>query len=273
MRDIGLAQQRIVERAAVEDDAALEIVGDLQGARGVRLDHLHRRTAHPLFEGARNVDADIAAARDDDAAGRRLVASENRQGAVELVLFRRDIDEISGGDAVEAAGGKNPLAALDADDARAQIREQLGELAQRRIDDGAIVTAFDRGDDELVVGEAHRVGGTRHGETPKHGFGDFELGRDHDVDRQMLTGKQLRPLRREVILGADARDLGRDVEEAVRDLAGDDVDLVGLRDRDQHVGLLDAGLRQHVRVRAVADEAANLEAVRDRLDRGAAGCR
>ncbi len=59
----------------------------------------------------------------------------------------------------------------------------------------------------------------------------------------------------------------------VRDLAGDDVDLVVERDRDDHVGLVGAGCFQHVRMRAVADEAAHVQRVADRLDQFRLRCR
>ena len=50
----------------------------------------------------------------------------------------------------------------------------------------------------------------------------------------------------------------------MRDLAGDDVDLVVQRDRDDHVGLLRAGRFQHVGMRAVADETADVERIAHR---------
>jgi hypothetical protein len=49
-------------------------------------------------------------------------------------------------------------------------------------------------------------------------------------------------------------------------LAGDHVDLVVERHGDDHVGLFGAGLGEHLRMGAVADEAAHVERVADRLD-------
>jgi hypothetical protein len=67
-------------------------------------------------------------------------------------------------------------------------------------------------------------------------------------------------------LGADAGDLGGHVEQRVGDLAGHHVDLVVEGDGDDHLGLLGAGLGQHVGVGAMADEAADVEIVADGLD-------
>ena len=49
-------------------------------------------------------------------------------------------------------------------------------------------------------------------------------------------------------------------------LAGDHVDLVVEGHGDDHVGLLGAGLGEHVGMGAVADEAAHVEGVADRLN-------
>ena len=73
-------------------------------------------------------------------------------------------------------------------------------------------------------------------------------------------------MRLQVALGADARDLGRHIEQRVRDLAGDHVDLVVEGHGDDHVGLLHAGLGEHLGVGAVTDEAADVERIADRVD-------
>ena len=73
-------------------------------------------------------------------------------------------------------------------------------------------------------------------------------------------------MRAQVALGSHARDFCGHVEQRVRNLARDHIDLVGGRDGDQHLGVLRAGLGEHVGIGAVTDKAAHVEAVRDALD-------
>jgi hypothetical protein len=56
------------------------------------------------------------------------------------------------------------------------------------------------------------------------------------------------------------------VEDGVGDLAGHHVDLVDVGHRDDHVGVGGPCPLQHVRVRPVADDALDVEAVAQRLD-------
>ena len=88
---------------------------------------------------------------------------------------------------------------------------------------------------------------------------DDLLGADRVVDREILGREDLGM--RQVVGGADARDLGRDVEHRGGELARDHVGLVALRDGEQHVGVARAGLLQHRRVRGVAGHGAQIEAV------------
>ncbi len=50
------------------------------------------------------------------------------------------------------------------------------------------------------------------------------------------------------------------------DMAGDHVHLVGMRDRDQHVGIAGAGPLQDLRMGGVADQALHVEGVRQLFD-------
>ena len=60
---------------------------------------------------------------------------------------------------------------------------------------------------------------------------------------------------------ADARDARRDVEDRVPHLAGDEVRLVARGHREEHVGVGRAGLGEHLGVRRVADDRAQVELV------------
>ena len=66
---------------------------------------------------------------------------------------------------------------------------------------------------------------------------------------------------REVLGLADARDLGRGLEDRVGDLARDDVDLVRVRHRDHEVGVLGAGGEERRGMGRVAGHRADVEAV------------
>ena len=112
---------------------------------------------------------------------------------------------------------------------------------------GQSAAAADADQPHPVVGERDAIGGARHLEPQRDRARDLDLGRDDHVDRHMLAAEQVLPAALQIALLADARDLGRHVEQRMRDLAGDHVDLVGVRHRDQHVGVGGARLRQHAR--------------------------
>ena len=94
-------------------------------------------------------------------------------------------------------------------------------------------------------------------------------GRDDDVDRHVLAGEQVGPDRRQIALIAHAGDLDRDVEQRVGHLAGHHIDLVGLRDRDDHVGLGDAAAPAR-RGEKRTDHRLDVQVVADLLDQFAA---
>ena len=82
----------------------------------------------------------------------------------------------------------------------------------------------------------------------------------------MVAAEQIGPGGIEIGAVANARDLGGNLEQGVGHLAGDDIDLVRLGDRDQHVGVLGAGLHQHVGMRGVAQQRLHVEGLTDLLD-------
>jgi hypothetical protein len=64
-----------------------------------------------------------------------------------------------------------------------------------------------------------------------------------------------------IVAGADARDLGRRAKQRPGDLAGNHVDFVAVRERDDHVGAGTARGLEHGRVRSVAGHRADIEPV------------
>ena len=87
---------------------------------------------------------------------------------------------------------------------------------------------------------------------------------DQHVDRQGVGLEQVVPAM-DVLRGAHPGDAQRRLEQAVGDLAGDHVDLVAGGQRDQHVGVLGAGLGQDGGVRAVAAQGAQVDPAADAL--------
>ena len=131
---------------------------------------------------------------------------------------------------------------------------------------GQFSSRVDADHHHLAVGEADEIRGAGRSQPPEHHLAHLHLGRDDHVDRQVLGREQVRPVRLEIGLRADPGDLGRHVEERMRHLAGDHVDLVVQGHGDDHVGLVDAGLDENVGMGAMADQAAHVERVADRLD-------
>ena len=195
----------------------------------------------------------------------RLLVAEDAERAPDLARLADDIDAVADQHRVRGARHEEPAFAEDADHHRLEVGEKLGELRQRGIDDRTVLPGVDADHHHIAIGEADEVRSPGRGKAPEHQFADLDFRRDDHVDRQMLAREQVRPVRLEVALRADAGDLGRHVEERSRHLAGDHVDLVVQGHRDDHVGLVDAGLGEHVRMSAVADQAADVERIADRL--------
>ena len=81
---------------------------------------------------------------------------------------------------------------------------------------------------EAVVDEGDDGECPGHAEAERYGVRHLALGRDHDVDRDVVVAEQVAEAALEIVLLADAGDLGGDVEERVRHLARHHVDLVAV---------------------------------------------
>ena len=177
-----------------------------------------------------------------------------------------EIDLVAGKHLVVAAGDDRLIVTDDRHDFQVEVGEQACELAQRRVQDRAFIGTDDADNANLAIRQRDHVEGAGHLEPAGHGAGDFDLRRDDDVDRHVLAGEQVGPDRRQIALVTDAGDLGRDVEQRMGNLTCHHVDLVGQRDRDDHVGLGGASLLKHIGVGSKSNHRLNVQGVADLLD-------
>ena len=113
-----------------------------------------------------------------------------------------------------------------------------------------------------AVGEIEHLQRARILDQPHDVLGDELLGTDRHVDGEgaVLVREQLGVACE--IGRADARDARRVlVEQAPRDLARDHVHFVAVGERDEDVGLARAGRLQDARLRAAADDRADVDAI------------
>ncbi len=146
-----------------------------------------------------------------------------------------------------------------ADDPRVGLRYVTAQVLQLVSDERAAMEGAHRDEADLAVREFEHL--QRLGELEQLGdiVANHLLGTDGMVHREILRREDLGV--REIVRGADACDLGRDVEHGGGELARDHVDLVALRDREQHVRVSRAGLLQHRRLRGVAGHGPQIETV------------
>ena len=210
--------------------------------------------------------ADVAAAEDQQPPRRRLLVAEGAHGARHLIAVDDEIDLVAGQHLVVPRGHDGTVFAHEPDDDDIEVGEQLGELPERRIDQGTGILAAHAQQLHLVVGQGNHLERPGHLEAPRHRAGHFDLGRDDDVDGHVVAGKQIRPDGVQVALVTHAGDLGRHVENRMGHLTGHHVDLVGIGHRDDHVRVRRARFFQDVGVRGMADDPLHVEGVGDLVD-------
>ena len=191
---------------------------------------------------------------------------EKAKRSADIVALTDDIGQIACFELVAGMRDEKFLVTPDTHHGRIQIRKQFAQLIERRIDDRAVLQTFDRHHHDRIVGETHRIGCPRKRDPAQHDLADLDFRRNDDVDRHVIAGKEVRPVRTQIALRADTGDLGRHVEQRMRHLTGHHVDLVIERHRDDHVRLLGTGLRQHVGMGAMAHIAAHVERIANALD-------
>ena len=210
---------------------------------GIALDELDLVV---LLERLGEPEADVAAARDHQAPHRCSSFAHLAHDAAEIVARRDEEDLVALLDHGVAAGRDAAAGAIDRGDARLDVAHVLAQRAQLLPDQQAALMRAHGDQAHLAVGEIDHLQRARIVNQPRDVLGHQLLGADQDVDRQRLFGEELGAAG--VFGRADARDLGRRAIQRVGDFAGDDVDLVAGGERDQDVGLGDAGGFEHRRV-------------------------
>ena len=121
---------------------------------------------------------------------------------------------------------------------------------------------------DRALGETHRIEAAGQRQAAQHHLADLDLGRDDDVDRHVVGGEQIAPVWLRDRLWARMRAiLVGTLNSEWATWQATMFDFVVEGDGDDHVGLLGAGLGKHVGMGAVADEAAHVERIADRLDK------
>ena len=135
----------------------------------------------------------------------------------------------------------------------------LAQFLDRPADQRAAVIGAHRDQLHEAVGEIEHLQGGGVVDELEDVIGNDLFRADDDIDRQHVLAEYLRV--RQVVGGADAGDLGGRVEQRVGNGTGDDVGFVAVGDGQDQVGVLTAGLAQHVRVAGGAGHGAQVEAV------------
>ena len=241
--DVFLYQQLLVGGIAVEHDRVLEDLGDAARALRIALDQFHLIA---LLERAGEAQADVAAAGDHQPPHRILAAPQLRQHAPQVILGRDEEDLVVLFDDGIADGRHQPVIAIDRGDTGLGIGQVLLQRPQLAAHQQSVATGPHTDQLYAAVGEIDYLQRAGIRQQSRDVLGHELLGADPDVHREPAFGEQLFALR---VLGrTDARDLRWRSIERVRDLAGDDIDLVAVGQRHEDVRVGDAGRLEHVGV-------------------------
>ena len=153
----------------------------------------------------------------------------------------------------------------DRDDHDVEVGEQLRELAERRVDDGAAFLAAHRNHPQATAAERQHVEGARHLKPALDGASDLDFGRNDQVDRHVVAAEQVRPGRVEIALVTHPSDFLGHVEQRVRHLTRHHVDFVGVGHGHDHLGVLGIRFLEHIRQRCVSDDRPRVDRVREPL--------
>ena len=254
------------KRIALQHGGSPQCIGQFRGLRAVAFDQPQAHMREFRFYQARQPVADIATPDDDRAVGLFFLVAERRHRPRHMGVVHDEIDFVADQHLVARLGNEVPLRAHDADDIDVQIREQRRQLAQRRVDDRAGVFEADPDEPDPPVRERQHFGGARPGQPPHDRAGDLALGRDDRVYRHPLARKHVGPVPVEIGRAADSGDLGRNVEQGMRNLARDHVDLIDERDGDQHVRVFRPRPGQHVGTGSVAGDCPDIQGLGQLFD-------
>ena len=263
--DVDLDENLGVQRVAADHGAVREPFGQIACAFRAQLDDLHVEAGMALLELLRQEVADIAAPDDDHPAGFGLLVPEDRHAARHMLGVHGEIDLVSYQHLVVAARHDQTGIPADRQHHDVEIGKQLRELAERSVNDRAAFLAAHGDHPHTPAAERQHVEGARHLKPAFDGAGDLDLGRDDQVDRHVVPAEEIGPGRVQVALVADPRDLFGHVEQRVRDLARHHVDLVGVGNGDDHLGVLGIRVLEHVGERRVADDRPRIHRVGEPL--------
>ena len=253
--DVHFRQNIAVKCIAMNDGRPVQGLREILRALGVHFDDLEVQFGMGLFQGSCQKQADIAAADNHHAARFLFLMPERRHGTFDMFAVGNEIYLVTDQHLIVATRHDQIIAAHDSEDDDIEIGKYLGQLAERRIHDRAAVLAAYRDHAQAAVAERQHVESAGQLQTAFDGMRDFDFRRNDQIDRQMIRAVKIRPGRLQIALIANARYLFGHAKYGMGDLAGDHIDLVRIGHGDDHVGILRAGLVEHVRQRCIPHQA------------------
>ena len=254
--DILFQQQVGVGGVAEQDDGRIQHRRQLACPFRKRLDHLDLVVA---LHQPRELPSDIAAAGEHDALVRLFQLAHFRNDGRDVFARGEKENLVAGLD--DAFGGwLDRLAfAKYRRHAHIDLRHNLAHGLQLPPHHQAPVISLDRHQLYPALGKIEHLHRARMLDQVVDVVGNQRFRADHDVYRDRILGEQSRAT--QVFRRANARDLGWRVKNRRRDLACDHIDLVTIGQRDQHVGIVGAGIFEQPRVGAVTANRAQIQPI------------
>ena len=266
MPHIGFVENIRIKGVAAKNHGFLQ---DLFGAPGpvlVKLDELHAHPRKVLLDQGGEIEADIATADDDGAAGFQFFVAEGHHGAGDLAAVDDEINLVASEHLFVGVGDDQLVLADNSHHQDIEIGEKASQLAQGRINDRAILTAAHTYDTDLIPCKGNGIEGAGNLQAPPDGPGDLGFrGNDH-IDGHVIAAEQVGPYGFQVILFADAGDLGGHLEEGMGHLAGHYVDFVVIGNGHHHIGILRPGLFENAGMGGETNDAPDLVGIAEAAD-------
>ena len=137
--DIGFLEDVPIERVTMDDDRVAQLISNQFGARLVRLDHANPDVGVLLFQLLGEKQADIAAAHDNHPARFLLLMAKGHHGSAHVAGIDDKINLVATQHLIISGRDHDLVLPDDAHHADMEVREELRELAQGRIDDRTIL--------------------------------------------------------------------------------------------------------------------------------------
>ena len=254
--DVLLEQQFLISGVANEHDGLVELLGDIAGALLAVLDDLD---LVGLLQRLREAHANVAATRNDNATHRVFEAPHLAHEHADVLAVGDEEHLVVFLDDRVAVREHRFALAVNRRDTGLRIRDVILERRDALSHEQAVAVSLYTDEADAAIREIEDLcrAGIENELFDK--AANQLLGTDAHVDRDRVLREQL--VRIHVLGGADTRDLGRRAELRVRDLAGHHVGFVGVRQRDDDVRIGGSGTLEHLGIRGVADDGANIEAI------------